>query len=62
MSYPEPIPILRGKAAERMVYLLEHPIPLTDEQREFYRGALSKRDDDAHTRGTPRLKETVVMR
>jgi hypothetical protein len=39
MSYPEPIPTLRGKAAERMVYLLEHPKPLTEEQKEFYRDA-----------------------
>ena len=39
MSYPEPIPILRGKDAERMTYLLEHPKPLTEEQKEFYREA-----------------------
>lgn len=42
MSYPESIPILRGKAAKAFLYRIEHPeeFPLTPEQKEFFRDAL----------------------
>jgi hypothetical protein len=38
-AYPEPIPILKGKDAERMIYRLQHPKPLTKKQKAFYREA-----------------------
>lgn len=39
MGYPEPIPDLKGKDAERMIKMLANPKPLTKKQREFYRDA-----------------------
>jgi hypothetical protein len=41
MSYPEPIPIVRGKDAERLLYRLEHPeeFPLSPELKAFYADA-----------------------
>jgi len=39
MAYPEPIPDLKGKDAERMIKMLENPKPLTKAQQAFYRQA-----------------------
>ena len=36
------MPTLRGKAAERMIRMLENPKPLTKKQQEFYRQAIER--------------------
>ena len=38
MAYPEPTPILKGKAAEEFLERLDN-FKLTPEQKEFYRDA-----------------------
>jgi hypothetical protein len=39
MAYPEPTPILRGKAAQEFLVRLAN-FKLTPEQKDFYRDAL----------------------
>jgi len=45
MAYPEPIPSLKGKQAEQFLKDLEN-FRLTKEQMEFYREAISRKDED----------------
>lgn len=47
MAYPEPIPDLKGKDAERMAYMLQHPKPLTKAQQAFYRDAYKNFGNDS---------------
>ena len=43
VAYPEPIPVVRGEDAKRLLYRLEHPeeFPLSPELKEFYRDAMA---------------------
>jgi len=43
MAYPEPIPSLKGKQAERFLRDLEN-FKLTKDQMEFYRAAINRKD------------------
>jgi hypothetical protein len=45
MAYPEPIPPLKGKQAERFLRNLEN-FRLTKEQMEFYREAINRKDKE----------------
>ena len=45
MAYPEPIPPLKGKQAEKFLRDLEN-FKLTKEQMEFYREAINGKDKD----------------